>query len=295
MDQNPPPPPSWSPTPPPPDPQNSPGLTSSPPPPPPPDPSTAWPQGATAPPPPPAAGDPYDQSAPTQAAQPGQYAAPPNAFQTPSAPNGPNKAGWKIPAAIGAAVVLVGIGAFAAVGKLSKKSASAVTTTINSTSAPTTEVPTTTRTRLTTTVAETTPESTDPASPTTSGGASGAAGMTSLQFAGLKSVIRQIAQVDISPYEECVRDAPYTLQMTDATMLVCIEDPVERTQYIKAALGRAEGLKDSPAEFLACYEAAITKDEFITRLANPTGTGAEADTYAIDQFTGAGLACRAPS
>jgi hypothetical protein len=192
----------------------------------------------------------------------------------------------------------VGIGAFAAVGKLSKKSASAVTTTINSTSAPTTEVPATTRPRLTTTVAETTPESTDPASPTTStgGGASGAApSMTSLQFAGLKSVIRQIAQVDISPYEECVRDAPYTLQMTDATMLVCIEDPVERTQYIKAALGRAEGLKDSPAEFLACYEAAITKDEFITRLANPTGTGAEADTYAIDQFTGAGLACRAPS
>jgi hypothetical protein len=202
-----------------------------------------------------------------------------------------------IPAAIGAAVGLVGIAAFFALfGKTDKKSSTAATTTVNSTSAPTTEAPTTVRPRLTTTVADSAPDTTEPGTPTTSPGAAAATpGMTSLQFAGLKSVIRQISQVDITPYEECVRDTPYGSQMTDATLLVCIEDPALRLQYIKAALQRSGGLADSPPEFVACYETAITSDEFITRIANPVGTGADADSWALDQFTGAGLACSKPN
>jgi hypothetical protein len=294
MDQNPPPP--WSPTPPPPpEPHNAGGPTASPPPPP--DPSTAWGSGALAsqatPPPPPtsAVGAPASQPAPPT--QPGQYGVPPNAFQTPPSPNGPKKPAWLIPAAIGAAIGLVGIAAFFALfGKTDKKSSTSTTTTINSMSTPTTEAPTTVRPRLTTTVADSAPDTTEPGTPTTSPGAAGATpGMTSLQFAGLKSVIKQLAQVDIAPYEECVRDTPYGTQMTDATLLVCIEDPAVRLQYIRAALGRSSALENAPPDYLACYETAVTSDEFITRIANPVGTGSDADAWAIDQFTAAGLTC----
>jgi hypothetical protein len=118
--------------------------------------------------------------------------------------------------------------------------------------------------------------------------------MTSLQFAGIKSVVKQIAQLDISPYEDCIRQAPYTVQMTDGIMLVCLDDPALRLQYIKAALERS-GIANSPPEFIDCYEAAIVTDEFASRLANPVGVGKDADAWAIDQFTSAGLACSKPN
>jgi hypothetical protein len=120
-------------------------------------------------------------------------------------------------------------------------------------------------------------------------------GITSLQFAGLKSVIKQIAQVDISPYEDCIRQAPYTVQMTDAILLVCVDDAALRLQYIKAALDRSGLTASSPPAFIDCYEAAIVTDEFSARMANPVGVGKEADAWAIDQFTSAGLACSKPN
>jgi hypothetical protein len=214
---------------------------------------------------------PLPTSSPTPFPPPPPSAAPPwQPAAMPPRPPTPNKAAWRIPAAIVVTAVAIGIGALAVVRTASSVRTAATTSTalVTSTSSTTASV---------TTIASIPPP-----------------GMTSLQFAGIKSVIKQIAALDISPYEDCIRQSPYTLQMTDATMLVCIYDPALRLQYIKAALDRSGLLASSPPEYIDCYEAAVVTDEFSARLANPVGVGEEANAWAIDQFTSAGLACSKP-
>ena len=219
----------------------------------------------------------------------------------PQRPPAPKKAMWRMPAAIAFTAVAIGIGAFAVVRTTSSVHTAAATTTTPATSTSSTSASVTTQPAPVTTLATTLPTAvpvtaaitTAPRTATTIVSIA-TTGMTSLQFAGIKSVIKQIAQVDVSPYEDCIRQAPYTLKMTDATLLVCVDDAALRLQYIKAALDRSGLIASSPAAFIDCYEAAIVTDEFSARLANPVGVGQEADTWAIDQFTSAGLACSKP-
>jgi hypothetical protein len=214
----------------------------------------------------------------------------------------PKKGAWKVPAAIAVAAVAIGIGAFAIV-RATPSVRTAATTTIatpvTSTSSTTAAVTTqpapvsTVVTTLPTTVASTAAATTAPRTTTTVVSIVNT-GMTSVQFAAIKSVIKQIAELDITPYEDCIRQSPYTLQMTEATLMVCVDDPALRLKYIKAALDRTGLIASSPPAYIDCYEAAIVTDEFSARLANPVGVGQEANTWAIDQFTAAGLACSKP-
>jgi hypothetical protein len=187
----------------------------------------------------------------------------------------PKKAAWKVPVAIAVSAVAVSTGIYAVARTNSSTQTVATTTSVTST---------TSTTALVTTVAK---------APTTSDtiASIASAEITEVQFAGIKSVIQQISQVDVSPYEDCIRQAPYTLKMTDATLLVCVDDPALRLQYIKAALDRSGLIASSPPAFIDCYEAAIVTEDFSALLSNPVGVGKEADAWAIDQFTSAGLDC----
>lgn len=207
-----------------------------------------------------------------------------------------------MPTAIAVAAVAIGIGAFAIVRTTSSVRTAAPTTTTSVTSASSTTASVTTQPAPVSTVVTTLPTTAPVATavttapkPATTIVSIASTGMTSLQFVGIKSVIKQIAQVDIAPYEDCVRQAPYSLQMTDATMLVCIDDAALRLQYIKAALDRSGLVAGAPPAYIDCYEAAVVTDEFSARLANPVGVAQEADAWAIDQFTSAGLACSKPT
>jgi hypothetical protein len=171
------------------------------------------------------------------------------------------KGAWRVLGAIAVAAVAISIGGFAVFRATSSVPTAAATTT----------------TPVTTTIVSI-------ANP----------GMTGLQFAGFKSVIEQISRVDISPYEDCIRQAPYSVQMTDPTMMMCVDDVALRLQYIKAALDRSGLIASSPPAYIDCYEAAVVSEEFSARLANPVGVGKEADAWAIDQFTSAGRACSKP-
>lgn len=271
-----PPPPSWSnnnAAPPPPPPQGDGQWQPAPPPP------AAQQQWQPAPPNP-------DYTQPTQ-----QYSPPPpgGAFGTPpqpSASGAPKKAGPKVLALVGATVAILG-GAFVLTrGKDTPKVAATTTTVAAPTTAEAVTPLTTARKILKTTTTVADPVATDPA-------AADEITMTAAQFAEVQSVVLDLAKVDVTPYEECIRTSPYSQKLLDATLMVCIEDKAQRLAYISAALEKAGTSASVTPSFLDCYQAKVVAPEFADLLSQPVGTGTdEVDAWGLEQFKAAGLSCK---